>query len=129
MQVKPFSEASADHVRVTVKEFVRKLTRRWEQLMKLGFIIRTLLVIFLFLTVKTEELGPGKAWSWVRKGPECLGMVQANAHFADLRNDLTVFKTGHFRDILDTCEAETTIIISFIVEKYPIGTRQLHDLF
>lgn len=48
MQVKPFSEASGDHVRVTVKEFVRKLTRRWEQLMKVGFIIRTLLVHFSF---------------------------------------------------------------------------------
>jgi hypothetical protein len=86
MQVKPISEASADHVRVTVKEFVRKLTRRWEQLMKFGFIIRTLLVFFF--SVKTEELGSGKAWSWVRKGPECLGLVQENAHFADLRNDL-----------------------------------------
>jgi len=96
--------------------------------MKLGFIIRTLLVIFLFLAVKTEELGSGKAWSWVRKGPECLVLVQENAHFADLRNDLQRSK----RDISVTFwihAKQTTIIISFIVEKYPVGTRQLHDLF
>lgn len=80
MQVKPFSEASADHVRVTVKEFLRKLTRRWEQQMKLGVIIRTLL---FFFSVKTEELGTGKAWSWVGKGSEFWGLADCSEIYSE----------------------------------------------
>ena len=58
MQVKPSSEASADNVRVTVKEFVRKLTRRWEQLMKLGFYnSHSTDSFFLFSRLKQKNLG------------------------------------------------------------------------
>jgi hypothetical protein len=65
--------------------------------MKLGF--QSAVSFFPFLAVETEELGKDKAWSWVRKGPECLELANCSEMYSE--------NVNWFRKIpiSPTCEA------------------------